>query len=88
MEEKMKRKIDTVLDSVKEPESGLTIAQLGLVEKLSYSEKQGRLVVFTHPAKSPKGCCLIIAKLLQEGTRKRLMAEFEKTFPGVMIEFV
>lgn len=33
----MKQKIEAALDRVKEPESGLSIAQLGLVEKLRYS---------------------------------------------------
>ena len=88
MDQIMKKKIDAVLDGVKEPESGLTVAQLGLVEKLSYSEKLQKLVVFTHPVKSPKGCCLIIAKLLQDDTGKRLMTEFEKAFPNLSVEFV
>jgi len=38
MDEEMKRKIDGVLERVKEPESGLSIAELGLVTKLRYTD--------------------------------------------------
>ena len=88
MEEKMKRRIDGVLERVKEPESGLSIAELGLVERLRYSEKHRKLVVFTNPINSPPGCCVIMAKLLQDTTGQRLTEEFQKEFPGLSIEFV
>lgn len=88
MDEEMKRKIDGVLERVKEPESGLSIAGLGLVERLRYSEKHRKLVVFTNPIKSPPGCCVIMAKLLQDATGKRLTEEFKKEFPDLSIEFV
>jgi metal-sulfur cluster biosynthetic enzyme len=88
MDEEMKRRIDGVLERVKEPESGLSIAELGLVERLRYSEKYRKLVVFTNPIKSPPGCCVIMAKLLQDATGKRLTEEFKKEFPNLSIEFV
>jgi len=88
MEEKMKRRIDGVLERVKEPESGLSIAELGLVERLRYSEKHRKLVVFTNPINSPPGCCVIMAKLLQDTTGKRLTEEFKKEFPDLSIEFI
>jgi metal-sulfur cluster biosynthetic enzyme len=87
MDEEMKRKIDGVLNRVKEPESGLSIAELGLVERLRYSEKYRKLVVFTNPINSPPGCCVITAKLLQDTTGKRLTEEFQKEFPDLSIEF-
>lgn len=88
MEDKMKRRIDGVLERVKEPESGLSIAELGLVERLRYSEKSRKLVVFTNPINSPPGCCVITAKLLQDATGKRLTEEFQKVFPDLSIEFI
>ena len=60
----------------------------GLYQRLrSLAEKQRKLVIFTNPAKSPKGCCLVIAKLLQDDTGKRLKGEFKKAFPDLDIEF-
>jgi metal-sulfur cluster biosynthetic enzyme len=87
MDDAMKKKIDAVLARVREPESGLSLAELGLVERVRYSEKRGRLVVFTNPIKSPPGCCIIIAKLLQDTTGKRMAEEFQKEFPDLRIEF-
>jgi metal-sulfur cluster biosynthetic enzyme len=88
MDLEMIRKIDAVLEKVKEPESGLSIAQLGLVERLRYSERYKKLYVFTRPIASPPGCCIIIAKLLQSTTGERLKSEFQKEFPDLSIEFV
>ena len=87
MDSNMKKKIDAVLERVKEPESGLSIAELGLVERLRYSEKHKKLIIFTNPTKSPPGCCIIIAKLLQKATGKGLTKEFQKEFPDLSIEF-
>ena len=84
----MTRKIDGILERVKEPESGLSIAQLGLVERLRYSERYKKLYIVTNPIGSPPGCCVIIAKLLQSTTGERLEKEFRKEFPDLSIEFV
>jgi len=81
------KKVDAVPERVKEPESGLSIAELGMVERLRYSEKHKKLIIFTRPINSPPGCCIIIAKLLQNATGKRLTEEFQKEFPGLSIEF-
>ena len=40
----MKEKIDRVLDTVKEPETGLTMAQLGFVERVRYVEDKKKLI--------------------------------------------
>ena len=88
MDSKMIEKIDAVLERVREPESGLSIAQLGLVERLRYSERRKKLYVFTRPIGSPPGCCIIIAKLLQTTTGEGLKREFQKEFPDLSIEFV
>jgi len=89
MEKRMIEKIDAVLDRVKEPESRLSIAQLGLVSKLRYSEKKRTLYVFTRGVKSSHHCCsMVIQGLLLSGTIKHLTEEFEKEFPDLSIEFV
>jgi metal-sulfur cluster biosynthetic enzyme len=87
MDLEMKNKIDAVLDRVKDPESNLSIAQMGLVEKLRYLEKQRMLIVFTKQPSAPKACCTIIAKMLQTTIAERLTLEFKKEFPDLTIEF-
>ena len=41
MDPEMIRKIDSVLDRVKEPESNLSVAELGIIQKLRYNESKG-----------------------------------------------
>jgi metal-sulfur cluster biosynthetic enzyme len=43
----MRQRIDAVVERVKEPESSVSIAQLGLVRKLRYSAENRKLSVFT-----------------------------------------
>jgi metal-sulfur cluster biosynthetic enzyme len=87
MTPEMKQKIDAVLDRVKEPTTGLSIAQLGLVRRLRYIESKKKLVVFfstTNPH-VPK-CCKIIQGLLLSDILKALTGEFTKEFPDLDIE--
>ena len=83
----MKQKIDAVLDRVKEPTTGLSIAQLGLVRRLRYIESKKKLVVFfsTTHQHVPK-CCKIIQGLLLTDILKALTEEFTKEFPELDIE--
>jgi len=54
MNTEMIRKIDAVLERVKEPESGLSIAQLGLVAKLRYNPTKKKLYFHKHHKAQPK----------------------------------
>ena len=84
----MINKIEAVLDRVREPESNLSIAQLGLVKKLRYVENKKTLYIFTRDPSAPKACCTIIAKLLQTSLSEKLIQEFQIEFPDLTIEFV
>jgi len=89
MKKEMIQKIDDILERVKEPESGLSIAELGLVERLRYSEKRSKLSIFTNPLETNRHyCCTIIQGLLISSTLKALSEEFQKEFPDLSIEFV
>lgn len=85
----MKAKIDSVLERVKEPESNLSIAQLGLVDKLRYSPTRKRLYIYTSTIRhNRKQCCTILQGLLIAGTLNSLIAEFQKEFPDLAVEVV
>ena len=87
MTPEMKQKIDAVLDRVKEPVTGLSIAQLGLVKRLRYSESKKKLFVFFSAVnrRVPK-CCKIIQGLLLSDILNALTEEFTKEFPELTIE--
>lgn len=89
MDAEMTKKIDGVLNRVKEPETGLSMSELGLVSRLRYSEKLKKLAVFTTPLDTNRHyCCTVLQGLLIKGTFKRLTEEFQKEFPDLQIELV
>ena len=85
----MKEKIDKVLNTVKEPETGLTMAQLGFVERVRYSAEKKKLMVFSCNLKpNHKYCCTVIQGLLISGTINSLTEAFQKEFPDLTVEVV
>jgi metal-sulfur cluster biosynthetic enzyme len=89
MDAAMKEKIDTILDTVKEPETGLTMAQLGFVERIRYSEAQKKLTVFSSNLKdNRKLCCTVMQGLLISGTKNSLTEAFQQAFPDLAVEVV
>jgi metal-sulfur cluster biosynthetic enzyme len=85
MDPEMVRRIDTVLDAVKDAESGLSVAQIGLVRRLRYSEGAKKLLVFTNPLGGTHGCCTLIALSLLEDVLGRLLKELGKEFPDLTV---
>jgi metal-sulfur cluster biosynthetic enzyme len=85
----MKQKIDHVLDRVKEPETGLSIAQLGLVERIRYNQEKKKLTVFSNNLQhNHHYCCTVLQGLLISGTFNALTEAFEKEFPDLSVEVV
>ncbi|MCK9392652.1 MAG: hypothetical protein M0Q01_13925 [Syntrophales bacterium] len=90
MPPEMIAKIDAVLERVKDPESNLPIAQLGLVKRLRYNEKEKKLYVFTNVYQHLPNCvtCTAIARTIVATIIRDLTAEFEKEFPDLAVVFV
>lgn len=86
----MKRKIDAVLDRVKDPESDLPISRLGVVTRLRYNDEKKELYVFSDFLSHMPGCmtCVGIAATVIDGIKRRLLAEFQAEFPELTILFV
>jgi metal-sulfur cluster biosynthetic enzyme len=90
MNPEMIKKIDAVLDRVKDPESGLSVLHLGLVKRVRFSEAKKMLYVFTDFQSHMPGCktCVFIAKLVADNIIRNLMVEFSLEFPELEVEFV
>lgn len=86
----MKRAIDAVLDRVKDPESGYSVADLGVVTRLRYNDRENELYVFTDFGAHQPGCltCVGIASMIRDTLERRLTEEFEAEFPSVRVVFV
>jgi metal-sulfur cluster biosynthetic enzyme len=87
MDPEMKKNIDEALSSVREPQSNIPIADLGLVEKITYSEKEKTLLVRLVSGLLPYQCpaCSAINGIVLEGIRRRLRESLEMHFPQLHI---
>lgn len=90
MPPEMIEKIDRVLERVKDPESGLSIAQLGLVKRFRYREGEKKLFVFTEVYPHLPKCitCAAIAKTIVSTIFRDLTTELQREFPGLTVEIV
>ena len=84
----MIRKIDSILERVKEPESNLSVGELGIIQKFRYNENKRALYVFANTYGTPKACCFVITKLIEAEVMKRVKNELKKEFPELAINFV
>lgn len=88
MDESMRKELDAVLDRVKEPESGLSVGDIGLVQKFRYVDGKKTLYVYRNSILPSKGCCTLISNMLLETTQKELLDELRKSFPKLTVEMV
>jgi metal-sulfur cluster biosynthetic enzyme len=87
MDSAMKVKIDRVLDTVKEPETGLSMAQLGFVQRVRYNPDRKKLIVLSCNLKpNHKSCCTVLQGLLISSTIISLTEAFQKAFPDLEVE--
>ena len=86
----MRLKVDAVLERVKDPESGLSVARLGLVERVRYNPEKQELYVFTDFLSHQPSCmaCVGIAAVVIAGIRRSLIEEFTAEFPDLAVELV
>ncbi len=89
LDEATRGKIDAVLERVKEPQSMLSVRDLNLVSRLTYSEKERTLVVVMNIGTPRFQCpaCSAINGVVKAGVERMLDEEFRKEFPGFTIRF-
>lgn len=81
MNEEMKGRVDTVLERVRDSDSGLTVGQMGLVERVRYSPQGNLMTVFTRAMHHTRGCCTLLALTQQSRLLGLLEEEFKREFP-------
>jgi metal-sulfur cluster biosynthetic enzyme len=82
--------IERILREVRDPESGLAIADLNLVRRVRVVDEH-RLIYLDVPFDDhTPGCltCAGIAMTIVQGIRRELLAAFEREFPGYSVEFI
>lgn len=86
MDESMKRRLQAVLDRVKDPETDLSVADLGLVRRIRYLPEEQKLCVFLNPVRPAPACCSIMSGLLLNTTLHHLAQELRAEFPELSVE--
>jgi len=84
----VQRKIDSVLQRVKEPETLRSIGELNLVRRVRYSESERHLIVFMDIADPRSTCmvCSLVTEQLRSSIQRELQREMEQEFPGFTVE--
>ncbi len=79
-----KEEIVEILKGVRDPESGMSVFELGLVKNIDFCEDNGTLVIRCDFLRRNPSCvgCLPIAWFVQKKITDELSKEFLK-FPGV-----
>jgi len=82
-------KFDRVLSGVIEPQSELSIGELGLVKKFSYHENEKTVVVHLDVKKQDYQCpaCFAVDQFVIERLERDIRAALEKEFPLWTITF-
>ena len=90
MKPEMIQKIDAILERVKDPESDLPVAQLGLVQRVRYNEEKKKIYIFTNLNEHVPKCntCRFIAAAVVARITKDLGEAFKAEFPDLSVEFV
>jgi metal-sulfur cluster biosynthetic enzyme len=88
MDPEMIRKIDSVLERVKEPESNVSVGELGIIQKFRYNESKRALYIFVNTYGRPKACCFVFSKLIEAEVMNRIKDELRKEFPELAVSFV
>lgn len=84
-----KNKFDRVLSGVVEPQSELSIGELGLVKKFSYHESEKTVVVHLDVKNQDYQCpaCYAVDSFVIDRLERDIRAALEREFPGWTIDF-
>lgn len=83
-------RIDEILSRLRDPESGLTLAELNLVRRVRVAEEERMIYLDVPFDDHAPGClaCAGIAMTIIQGIRRDLRQAFGEAFPGYTVEFM
>ncbi len=88
LDQEMIKKIDSVLERVKEPESNCSVGDMGMIKKFRYNKNKRALYIYANTYSSKKACCYLITKLIESDVMTRVQKELKKEFPDLSVTFV
>lgn len=86
----VREKFDSVLDGVIEPQSELSLAELGLVKKMTYYKDDRAIVVYmNYPTPDAGTCpaCGVATDMMKSTIERDLREALLEAFPGWAVDF-
>lgn len=86
----VREKFDAILARVKEPQSELSLAELGLIKKMTYYKADKTIMVYMNFApQSPVSCpaCFITTDMMKDSVERDLKEAILEDFPGWTVSF-
>lgn len=84
----MVEKITVILDKIKEYETGRSLAQLDIIEKLRYVKEKKKFIVIKNLEQSRQGGIILISNKVLSRMMNELKDELEAAFPGHIVEVI
>lgn len=84
----MVEKITVILDKIKEYETGRSLAQLDIIEKLRYVKEKKKFIVLKNLEQSRQGGIILISNKVLSRMMNELKDEIEAAFPGHVVEVI
>jgi hypothetical protein len=88
MNQEMQKRIDTVLTRIKEPQSLLSLLDISFVKRVSYSDAEKKLLVYTHNAECGQRCmcCGMVTAFVRVGLERRVLEGLQSEFSDLQVE--
>lgn len=88
MNPEMTEKVTSILKRVKDPESGLSVEELGMVKGVRYNEEEKEMYIFTDLVSHFPRCLTSvgIVRAIMSTIVRNMMDEFQREFPNLVIE--
>lgn len=83
----MRNRLAAVLDRVKDPENGTSVAQLNLVAGIKYNDQAKEFAVYMYTVKPAKVCCVVFQLNAYAQIEEMLKKEIEEEFPDNSVIF-
>ncbi len=87
MEKTIQQKIDKVLDQITDVQTGMTVAQLGLVKKIRLVAESQKLIVFLNRLGHTKACCATLNMAVLAKIETSIKEGLESEFPCFSVSF-
>ena len=88
MDLSVQEKIDATLSEIRDPQSGVSLLEMGLVERIRYAQDQGRLTVVLNRLGRGKTCCSVLSLGMLADFESAMKKGLQERFPGCEIRFV